>query len=65
MDEIDNFELDMKNWNSLLKMKELKKKLDQFSKKGRSQQSFMEKKNNEGSEQKHLDVMMWKIQTAF
>ena len=58
MDEIEKFELDMRNWNSLLKMKELKKKLDQVSKKGKSEQSSMEKKNNEGSEQKHLDVMM-------
>ena len=56
MDEIEKFELDMRNWNSLLKMKELKKKLDQVSKKGRSEQSYMEKKNNEGSEHKHLDM---------
>ena len=58
MGELKKFELDMRNWNSLLKVKELKKKLDQASKKGRSQQSSMEKKNNEGSEQKHLNVTM-------
>ena len=57
MDEIEKFELDMRNWNSLLKMKELKKKLDQVSKKGRSEQSYMEKKNNENHENsKHLDM---------
>ena len=55
-DEIGKFELKMRNWNSLLRMKKLKKKLDQVSKKGMSEQSYMEKKNNEGSEQKHLDV---------
>ena len=53
MDNIEDFELDMRNWNDILKMKNLKKKLDNVSKEDRKEVSIMSKRM--GAEHKEDD----------
>lgn len=44
MDEIHELQLDMRNAHEILKMKNLKKKLDNVSKENRYEKSIMSKK---------------------
>lgn len=44
MDNIENLELDMRNSNDLLKLKNLKKRLDNITKDNRSEKSIMSKR---------------------
>ena len=50
MDNIEDFELDMRNWNDILKMKNLKKKLDNVSKEDRKEVSIMSKRMEDDEE---------------
>lgn len=47
MNYIEDFELDMRNWNDILKMKSLKKKLDNVSKEDRREVSIMSKRKGQ------------------
>lgn len=44
MDEVNELELDIRNWSEDLKMKQLKKKLDNVTKENRYEASIMSKR---------------------
>ncbi len=44
MDHVKEFEIDFRNWNDLLKMKVLKKKLDNITKKDTYEKSIVSKR---------------------
>ena len=63
MDEIQELELDMRNWNEDLKMKQLKKKLDNVTKENRYEASIVSKRfdnqADEAEKELKLVIVMW------
>lgn len=63
MDNIKELELDMRNYHEMLKMKNLKKKLDNVTKEDRYEKSIMSKRfdvqADVAEKELKLSIMMW------
>jgi hypothetical protein len=62
MDHVKEFEIDFRNWNELLKMKDLKKRLDNVTKKDTYEKSIVSKRigleDNQGENELKMIFVM-------
>lgn len=58
MDHVKDFEIDFRNWNDVLKMKVLQKKLDNITKKDTYEKSIVSKRIGLEDHQNEIELRM-------